>query len=62
MATKKFTVPNWGQALIAKAVGLDPSNVAVEHEDDRTITFVQYQPHRSVLVGKIDGTVIKSEV
>ena len=60
--TKKFSVPNWSQSILATAIGLNPKNVAVEHEDDRTITFVQYQPHRSVLVGKIDGTVIKSEV
>ena len=59
MATKKFTVPNWGQALIARAVGLDPANVAVEHEDDRNISFVQYLPHKSFLVCKVDGVVIE---
>ena len=58
MSTKKFTVPNWSQSVLAREVGLNPKNVSVEHEDDRTISFVQYHPHCSVLVGKIDGTTI----
>lgn len=58
---KKFTVPNWVQALIARAVDLDPNKVAVEHDDDRCIVFQQYLPHCVVTVGKIDGTVIRTE-
>lgn len=55
MATKKFTVPNWSQALITKAVGLDPSNVAVEHEDDMRITFLQHMPRKTIMVNKHTG-------
>ena len=55
--SKKFSVPNWGQSALAKAAGLDPKNVAVEHEDERVIAFVQFVPHCSVLVGKTDGTM-----
>ena len=58
MATKKFSVPNWSQSILAKAIGLDPENVAVEHEDDKCIVFLQYMPHIVVTVGKIDGTTI----
>lgn len=60
MATKKFTVPNWGQALIAQALGLDPKNVAVEHDDDLHITFLQYLPRVQIQVCKATGTVIRS--
>ena len=56
----KCSVPNWSQALIAQAVGLDLDNVAVEHEDDRTISFLQFQPRKSIAVGKIDGTWVVS--
>ena len=60
MATKKYTVPNWGQKAIARALDLDPNNIAVEHEDDRLIAFVQYSPREQILVSKADGTVIRS--
>ena len=60
MATAKYTVPNWAQEIIARAVGLDPSNVAVGHENDRYITFLQYMPHKEFLVCKQDGVVIPS--
>lgn len=60
MATKKFSVPNWGQALIAQALGLDPKNVAVEHDDDINITFLQYLPREQIQVCKVTGNVIKS--
>lgn len=59
--TKKFSVPNWSQSILATAIGLNPKNVAVEHEDDRCIVFQQYMPHCTVTVGKIDGTVIRTE-
>lgn len=55
---KKFTVPNFAQALIAKAIGLNPANVAVVHETDASITFLQYLPRKMFLVGKVDGTMI----
>jgi hypothetical protein len=60
MATKKFTVPNWGQTVIARALNLDPKNVAVEQEDDRHITFLQYMPRVQIMVCKATGTVIRS--
>lgn len=53
-----FNVPNWSQALIAKSVGLDPKKVAVRHEDDRNIAFLQYTPHREILVDKTTGKTI----
>ena len=59
MAAKKYAVPNWAQAVLAQAVGLDPANVSVAHEDDRTISFQQYQPYCTVLIGKVDGSVIR---
>ena len=58
---KKFAVPNWAQSILARAVGLDPGTVSVEHEDDQTIVFMQYEPHCSLLVGKAEGKVIKKE-
>ena len=56
--TKKHSVPNWAQSLIAKAVGLDPDKVVVEHEDDRHISFLQFQPRKTILVGKTSGTQV----
>ena len=53
--TKKYAVPNWAQAALATAIGLNPKNVAVEYEDDRCIMFQQYLPHCVVTVGKTDG-------
>ena len=60
MATTNFSVPNWAQALIARNAGLNPDKVAVRHEDDRNIAFLQYDPRQDVLVCKVDGTVIVS--
>lgn len=57
---KKYTPPNWNQKLIAQAVGLDPKNVTVAHEDDRNISFLQYTPRKFVLVCKVDGAVVES--
>ena len=59
MATKKFAVPNWTQALIARGIGLDPDKVVVRHEDDRNITFLQHMPRKEFLVSKADGSVIE---
>lgn len=55
MATKKYTVPNWAQALMASAAGLDPNKVAVSHEDDTYISFLQYMPRREFTVRKSTG-------
>lgn len=59
MSTKKYTVPNWAQSLMASAAGLDPDNVAVRFEDDTKIDFVQYMPRREFLVCKATGDVIE---
>lgn len=61
MATKKYTVPDWGQATIARAAGLDPKKLAVEHEDDRKIIFLQYLPRKTIRVSKKDGSVHTEE-
>lgn len=46
--------------MIAQALGLDPKNVAVEHDDDLHITFLQYLPRVQIQVCKATGTVIRS--
>ena len=51
----KYTVPNWAQSLLAKASGLDPAGVAVEMENDALIIFLQYMPHKRIMVSKKDG-------
>lgn len=53
----KYTVPNWYQSLIARAAGLEPKDVSVGHEDDTRITFLQYQPHKEIIVEKATGEV-----
>lgn len=57
MATKKYTVPNWGQATIARAVGLEPQKVAVRMEDETLIVFLQYMPRKEFFVNKKTGKV-----
>lgn len=59
MAAKKFVVPNWAQALIARGIGLDPKEIMVRNEDDRHITFLQHMPRKEFLVSKADGHVIE---
>ena len=59
MATVRFTVPNWGQALIASAAKLDPKNVVVRNEDDRNICFLQHKPRKEFLVDKVTGNVLE---
>lgn len=54
------TVPNWAQAQIAKAVGLDPNSVAVRHEDDRNIVFLRYKDHAEIMVCKISGQILNT--
>ena len=56
----KYTVPNWAQSHLAKAVGLDPEKVAVEMENETMIVFLQYMPHKHILVSKKDGSVNQS--
>lgn len=53
----RYTVPNWAQAIIARAVNLDPNMVGVKHENDRNITFLQYNPRKEISISKVDGSV-----
>lgn len=59
MATVKFTVPNWGQAQLAKAANLDPDKVVVRSEDDNSICFLQHMPRKEFIVNKVTGHVIE---
>ena len=60
MATTKFTDPNWAQKLIAVAVQLEPEDVSVRAEDDRSIVFLRHTDRREFLVSKTTGKVIES--
>lgn len=57
MGATRFPVPNWAQALIAMAVGLDPNNIAVRLDDDSRIVFLQYMPRAEYCVDKKTGTI-----
>ena len=50
-----YTIPNWAQALIAVAAGLDPENVVVGHENERNISFLQHNPRADIIVSKVTG-------
>lgn len=58
MATVKFTVPNWCQELIAKAVGLDPEGTVVRQEDDSSIVLLEHKTRKEYIINKITGAVI----
>ena len=60
MTSGVFTTPNWSQALIARAAGLNPDNIAVRHEDSLNIAFLQYVPRQEILVCKKTGNIIRS--
>ncbi len=59
MSTVKFTVPNWGQAVIARAAKLDPNKVVVRSENERNICFLQHMPRKEFFVDKITGDVLE---
>lgn len=61
MGAQKYSVPNWAQALIARGVGLDPDKVAVRNDNDRNISFLQYEPRRDIIVSKVTGEVTVSQ-
>lgn len=50
-----YTVPNWAQALIARAAGLDPEKVMVRTDNDRHIVFLQHMPRVEIMVNKVSG-------
>ena len=57
MATTKFPVPNWSQAAMAEKLGLNPDELAVRLEDDRTICFLQHIDRKEFIVDKVTGRV-----
>ena len=56
-----YMVPNWAQSQMAKAAGLDPTNVSVELENEQQIAFLQYMPRKRILVSKADGSIIAEQ-
>ena len=59
MATTRFSVPNWAQALIAVAANLDPDGVVVRSEDDTNICFLQHMPRKEFIVHKPTGKIVE---
>ena len=59
MATICFSVPNWGQAIIASAVKLDPDDVVVRTEDETRIVFLESRTRKEYIVNKVTGVVIQ---
>lgn len=57
MATAKFPVPNWSQAILAERVGLDPNDLAVRMEDERSIWYLRHTDRKEFMVNKIDGSI-----
>ena len=55
----KFYVPNWVQKLVAKAVGLDPSGVAVRMDDDDTIVLLDHKTRKEYIIDKATGNVVE---
>lgn len=59
MATVRFSAPNWGQTVIAKAARLDPDGVVVRSEDENRIVFLENKTRKEYIVNKITGSVIE---
>lgn len=59
MSTMKFTVPNWGQSVLARAANLDPKKVVVRSENECNICFLQHMPRKEFLVDKVTGDVME---
>lgn len=57
MAVSRFAVPNWAQRLIADAAGLQGRAIAVRHEDDRSILFLDHKTRDEYFVTKENGKV-----
>lgn len=58
MATMKFTVPNWAQALIVRAINLDANGISVRLEDDRIIVLLEHKTGVEYIVNKATGKVV----
>lgn len=58
MTAGKFTVPDWGQSVIAAAARLDPKELSVCHENDVSIVFLEHKTGKRYLISKKNGTVI----
>ena len=57
MAVSRFAYPNWVQRLIADAAGLQGRAIAVRHEDDASILFLDHKTRDEYCVNKEDGKV-----
>lgn len=55
----KYTVPNWGQAQLAKGAGLNPDKVVVSLENELFIVFLQHMPRKEFTVDKKTGNVVE---
>ena len=53
-----FSVPNWAQARIAEAVGLDVDSVVVIIDNDTMVGFMHLKSRDRVLVNKRDGELV----
>lgn len=53
----KFTVPNWAQALIAKAASIEASSLAVRLDNDSFVCFMDLKTRKEYIVSKSDGAV-----
>ena len=53
-----FSVPNWAQARIAEAVGLNVDSVVVIIDNDTVVGFMHLKSRDRVLVNKLDGKLV----
>ena len=60
MTVARFTIPNWGQELFARAIGLDPKGICVRLDNDQLIVFKEYKSGLEYMVSKSTGEVQKS--
>lgn len=60
MSNGKFSVPNWMQAKVAEAIGLDPKGVVVRLEDESRIVFLVHKTREEYSVNKTTGNVVVS--
>ena len=59
MATVKYSVPNWCQQLIVKAVGLDPRGVAVKLDGEDFVVILEHKTRKEYLINKSTGNVVE---
>ena len=59
MTVARFTIPNWGQELFAKAIDLNPAEISVRLDNEQLIVFKEYKTGIEYLVNKSTGEVQK---